>query len=60
MADLAAKEHRCPRCGTELKVEIVKRRIALEHRHAMLTPEAEVSYEECEEVSDCPRCTGSY
>lgn len=57
-------DHRCPRCGTALKVERV--RVALYSQHKIEdTGEVHTSrefrgYEEREELSDCPRCTGAY
>lgn len=50
-------EHKCARCGCKLKVEIVQVRV---DRDAEDAPVTVTHYEEREEVSDCPRCTGSY
>lgn len=54
---------KCPRCGCTLRIETVKipvyavRHYAGGERHSHQYIER---YEEREEVSDCPRCTGSY
>lgn len=49
---------KCPRCGAALKVVEVKVPIKVTHAEDM--PVSVVRYEIREEVSDCPRCTGSY
>ena len=57
-------DHRCQRCGTELKV--VEVRVAVSPLvtipHDMTIGEflEGVRYETREDVSDCHRCTGSY
>lgn len=55
------KEHRCPRCGTPLKVLVVQVPVYADTPTAN-DPFARVllRYEEQEEVSDCHRCTGAY
>lgn len=61
--DLAPK---CSRCGCSLKVEIVRIPILPEPQVTPIELDAipncnpPPQYQEREEVSDCPRCTGSY
>lgn len=50
-------DHKCQRCGCTLRVEAV--RVPVE-RVCDDAPVGYKEYEEREEVSDCPRCTGSY
>jgi len=57
-------EHRCPRCGGDLKIVTVQVPVYSHHKIEE-TGEIHTSrelrgYEEREEVSDCPRCTGGY
>ena len=50
-------EHKCPRCGSALKVIVVRVPIEIEADDA---PVLVRYYKEREEVSDCVRCTGAY
>lgn len=50
-------DHKCQRCGCTLKVETVQ---VLVERDAEDAPVTVSHWEDREEVSDCPRCTGSY
>ena len=54
-------EHHCQRCGCALRVELVQVPVYLPTPTAG-NPHLEVlaRYEDREEVSDCPRCHGSY
>lgn len=55
---------RCGRCGCQLKVMLV--RVPIMNPTPTTWPDEipnssnPIAYEEHEEVSDCPRCTGSY
>lgn len=55
-------DHKCPRCGTELKV--VEVRVPVYdtiHVPGTQVPKTAIKhYEVREEVADCVRCTGSY
>jgi len=53
---------KCPRCGCALRVETVKVAVYNHHEgHGGIPIRGEFrGYTEREEVSDCPRCTGSY
>ena len=50
-------DHKCPRCGTPLKIVEVRVPIVVEAQGA---PVSFTRYETREEVADCPRCTGGY
>ena len=50
-------DHKCNRCGTPLRTETVKVPV---QKTCKDVPVGHVEYEEREEVSDCPRCNGSY
>lgn len=56
-AQRTPNDPRCPRCGAALRVERVK---VLVQRECDDAPVTFSYYEERDEVSDCPRCTGSY
>ena len=51
-------DHKCPRCGAALKV--VEVQVLVEVIDAQDMPVSISRYETREEISDCPRCTGSY
>lgn len=58
----------CSRCGCQLKVVLFQVRVPLDlpvdiTPQTGLDPSSETiryTYEQREEISDCPRCTGSY
>lgn len=58
------QEYKCWRCGTALKVETVKVPVYLDHLSMkggeIVKTRVLAHYEDREEVSDCPRCTGAY
>lgn len=64
------EDPKCPRCGTGLKVEVVRVPIQVPTSHTFHAGPPRVQgegpvcmvtrYEERVELSDCPRCTGSY
>ena len=58
------EEGRCPRCGTPLRQETVKKPVYLDHLSVVDGEIREdrvlARYEEEIEWSDCPRCTGAY
>lgn len=56
------QDSKCNRCGTALKVETIRVPVwKTEHSAGggYQTRQFE-TYEDREDVSDCPRCTGSY
>lgn len=55
-------DHKCPRCGTPLKVVVVKRPVyhQIPDLPSGLVREVLVRVDEVEETSDCVRCTGGY
>ena len=60
------QDPRCGRCGAPLKTVTVKVPVYIEHQSAERAARGEppekvlARYDEEQEVSDCPRCTGSY
>lgn len=60
--DQEMTDHKCPRCGMELKVVEVQVPVCVGHldRNTMREERLIVRYETREEVADCPRCTGAY
>jgi hypothetical protein len=59
---MTESDHKCPRCGTPLKVVTVRKPVyedvpVLERSY---TVKGLKGYEDAEEVADCVRCTGGY